>query len=96
MAVRYQLTSPRRLFRAVAALALASSFVFTGISVSQAESEISGGSLQYVTVQSGDSLWSLAQAYAADSDPRDWIAEVVILNSLSTTELEPGQQIALP
>lgn len=96
MAVRYQLTNPRRLFRAMAALALAVSFVFAGISGSQAGSEISGGSLEYITVQPGDSLWGLAEIYAGSTDPRDWIAEVVLLNSLSSAELTPGQQIALP
>ncbi|MFM1778868.1 MAG: hypothetical protein RIS51_13 [Actinomycetota bacterium] len=96
MAARYQLTNPRRLFRAVAALALTLSFVFAGISVSQAGSEISGGSLQFITVQAGDSLWTLAETHAGDADPRDWIAEVVLLNALTSSELAPGQQIALP
>lgn len=96
MATRYQLTNPRRLFRAVAAIILAISFVFAGISGSQAGSEISGGSLQFVTVEPGDSLWKLAEVHAGDSDPRDWIAEVVILNALASAELTPGQQIALP
>ncbi len=50
----------------------------------------------YVTVQYGDSLWSLANVYAPNSDPRDWIAEVVLLNALSSVDLTPGQQIALP
>ena len=54
------------------------------------------GELLYVTVQSGDSLWSLADSYAPNEDPRDWIAEVVLLNALETAELTPGQQIALP
>lgn len=96
MATKYQLTNPRQLFRAVAVIVLAISFVFAGISGSQAGSEISGGSLQYVTVEAGDSLWSLAEIHAGDSDPRDWIAEVVVLNALQNAELTPGQQIALP
>jgi hypothetical protein len=54
------------------------------------------GELEYVTVQYGDSLWSLANVYAPNSDPRDWIAEVVLLNALSSVDLTPGQQIALP
>ncbi len=96
MALRYRLTQPRRLFRAVGALALTLSVVFAGISVSQAGSEISGGSLQYITVSAGDSLWSLAEQHAGSTDPRDWIAEVVMLNALKSSELAPGQQIALP
>ena len=91
----YRLTNPRRLFRGLAILALAASFTMASISGSFAGSE-EPGVLEYVTVQSGDSLWSLADAYAPDADPRDWIAEVVLLNALTTVELTPGQQIALP
>ncbi len=91
----YRLTSPRRLFRGIAVLALAASFTMASISGSVAGSQESG-ELEYVTVQSGDSLWSLADAYAPNQDPRDWIAEVVLLNALSSVDLTPGQQIALP
>jgi len=91
----YRLTNPRRLFRGLAIVALAASFSMASISGSFAGSQ-EPGELQYVPVQSGDSLWSLADAYAPNEDPRDWIAEVVLLNALETAELAPGQQIALP
>ncbi len=91
----YRLTNPRRLFRGIAVLALAASFTMASISGSFAGSQ-EPGELEYVTVQSGDSLWSLADAYAPNQDPRDWIAEVVLLNALSSVDLTPGQQIALP
>ncbi|MEY2695155.1 MAG: hypothetical protein RL460_98 [Actinomycetota bacterium] len=91
----YRLTNPRRLFRGIAILALAASFTMASISGSFAGSQ-EAGELEYVTVQYGDSLWSLANVYAPNSDPRDWIAEVVLLNALSSVDLTPGQQIALP
>ncbi len=91
----YRLTNPRRLFRGIAVLALAASFTMASISGSVAGSQ-EPGELEYVTVQSGDSLWSLADSYAPNQDPRDWIAEVVLLNALSSVDLTPGQQIALP
>lgn len=91
----YRLTNPRRLFRGLAILALAASFSMASISGSFAGSQ-EAGELEFVTVQSGDSLWSLADVYAPNDDPRDWIAEVVLLNALETAELTPGQQIALP
>jgi len=91
----YRLTNPRRLFRGIAILALAASFTMASISGSFAGSQ-EPSELEYVTVQSGDSLWSLADAYAPNQDPRDWIAEVVLLNALSSVDLTPGQQIALP
>lgn len=53
-------------------------------------------SYQFVTVHSGESLWQLAEKYAPNTDPRDFIAEVVSLNQLKTSVVEPGQRIALP
>jgi LysM repeat protein len=61
-----------------------------------ATSSSSSASFEYITVQSGQSLWSLASQYAPNQDPRDWIAQVVSLNALTQAEVQPGQQIALP
>lgn len=94
-ATSYRLTNPRKLFRGVAIVALAASFSIASISGSFAGTEASAP-LEYVTVVSGDSLWSLADQHADNMDPRDWIAEVVLMNALSSTDLVPGQQIALP
>ena len=47
-------------------------------------------------VQSGDTLWSIATAQAPDSDPRDFVAEIVELNQLQTAVLVPGQDLLLP
>jgi LysM repeat protein len=90
----YRLTNPRRLARAVAVLALAVGLSVLGITGSVATNE-TPSPLDYLTVGQGDTLWSLAQDHA-NGDPRDWIAEVVLLNGLTSSELAPGQQIALP
>jgi LysM repeat protein len=50
----------------------------------------------YVTVSAGDSMWDLASKYGHGMDPRDWIAEAVALNNLQSTNLQAGQQLALP
>jgi LysM repeat protein len=50
----------------------------------------------YVTVQAGQSLWSIAEDIAPASDPRDVIAEIRSLNQLSTSSVQPGQRIAIP
>ena len=91
----YRLTNPRRLVRAVVVLALSFAISILGISGSFAGST-QGVEVEFVTVQSGDSLWELADKYASSQDPRDWIARIVMLNALETVELTPGQQIALP
>lgn len=91
----YQLTNPRRLVRAVVILTLSFVISILGITGSFAGGA-PGATLEFVTVQSGDSLWELADKYAPSQDPRDWIARVVMVNALETVELTPGQQIALP
>lgn len=93
--VSYKLTNPVKLLRAVAILAVALGFTFSSISGSVAGDQPTA-ELTYVTVQQGDSLWEMAAEYAPTEDPRDWIAEVAMLNALTSVDLTPGQQIALP
>ncbi|WP_223690892.1 LysM peptidoglycan-binding domain-containing protein [Leifsonia poae] len=50
----------------------------------------------YVTVSSGQSLWSIAEKVAPSADPRDVIADIVSLNQLDTAVVSPGQRIAIP
>lgn len=50
----------------------------------------------YVTVLAGQSLWQIAAEVAPNEDPRDFIADVVSLNALTSAEVVPGQRIALP
>ncbi len=47
-----------------------------------------------VVVQSGDSLWSIAQRLAPGSDPRSVVARLARLNKLADgAQLVPGQQL---
>jgi len=95
MVGKYELQNPRKLVRAL--LILASVLLTTVLPFSAyASSEQPEAEFQYVTVSNGDSMWDLAKAYGKGKDPRDWIAEAVILNNLESPELQAGQQIALP
>lgn len=71
-----------------------------GLSPAQANSETSKsatqGNFAYITVMSGETLWTIAQRYAPNQDPRDYIANVVALNNLNDSVLTPGMQLALP
>jgi hypothetical protein len=51
---------------------------------------------QHVTVQSGQSLWSIAEKVAPSADPRNVIADIISLNQLDSAVVSPGQRIAIP
>jgi LysM repeat protein len=51
---------------------------------------------EHVTVQNGESLWTIAQHIAPNVDPRDVIAAIVDLNGLSSASVQPGQRLAIP
>lgn len=53
-------------------------------------------SFSYVTVESGQSLWQLAEELAPAADPRDTIAQIMTLNQLDSADVFAGQQLALP
>lgn len=50
----------------------------------------------YVTINAGESLWQVAERVAPASDPRDVVADIVSLNQMSSSSVEPGQRIAIP
>jgi hypothetical protein len=81
------------------ALPLAIGALFAAVSAGDAaatDATVSSTStLTWITVESGETLWSLAEELAPTKDPRDVIAEIVSLNQLHS-ELQPGQRIALP
>jgi LysM repeat protein len=67
-----------------------------GRSVSEAAPPSEQPAQHLVTVQHGDSLWTLARQVAPDNDPREVVAQIRDLNDLSSSGLTPGQQLVLP
>lgn len=49
-----------------------------------------------ITVDQGDSLWSLAEECGYDSNRNDFIDEVMDMNHMTTTKLREGQKLAVP
>lgn len=49
-----------------------------------------------VTVEAGESLWTVAARIAPHDDPRLVIADIQSLNHLATPEVEPGEQLIVP
>lgn len=89
----------RRLITLVIAVPLALAAFFAVVSTGQAAATdgatATDSSLVWITIESGETLWSLAQQIAPTKDPRDVIADIVSLNQLNS-DLQPGQRIALP
>lgn len=51
----------------------------------------------FVTVESGDTLWDIATRYSSDeTDIRKFIYEISSLNDIDGTALTPGQEIKIP
>jgi len=53
-------------------------------------------SLHSVVVLPGQSLWSIASKYEPGSDPRDVIQQIIDINALGSTSVQPGQRLWLP
>ncbi len=55
-----------------------------------------GDQFEYVVVQPGSSLWSLASHLDPAADPRDLVSEIVRLNQLPGSSVQAGDAIAVP
>ncbi|MCT9931084.1 LysM peptidoglycan-binding domain-containing protein [Planotetraspora sp. A-T 1434] len=52
--------------------------------------------LPYVTVQRGDTLWGIARAVSAGDDPAPLVRQIMNLNGLSDSLIQPGTRLYLP
>lgn len=72
--------------------------LFVAVSLAQIQA-VSGEDGKYteVTVERGDSLWSLSSRHKPEHlDTRDYIEMVVSLNDLNSAVLFPGQVLKMP
>jgi LysM repeat protein len=53
-------------------------------------------SLRSVVVQPGESLWAIAVRADPAADPRSVIQEIIDINALHSTSVQPGQRLWLP
>jgi hypothetical protein len=92
-----QTQAARKFFRSAVIVAIAATSVFGFVSTAAANnSAANSADFEYITVESGQTLWDLAEQVAPRSNPQDWMQDVVNLNGLTSTDLQPGQRIALP
>ena len=64
----------------------------TGTTVSAASSK----NYIYISVQSGDSLWSIAEKYSKGGDLRDFVQEIISLNNMQDSVVDAGMRLAIP
>ena len=98
-ATRLRLTKRGRMvLTGLVAVPMALMLGFSALSSGPAAAGNSAGNavLQSVTVQSGQSLWSIAESIAPNRDPRDVIAEIIKLNGLDSAEVPAGITLSLP
>jgi predicted Zn-dependent protease len=92
-----QVPAARKFFRSAVIVAIAATSVFGFVSTAAANnSSANPAKFEYVTIQAGQTLWDLAEQVAPNSNPQDWMQDVVNLNGLTSTDLKPGQRLALP
>jgi LysM repeat protein len=53
------------------------------------------GRTGYVTVEPGDTLWSVASRTAPDRDPHDVVAELIRLNGLGSGAVHAGEVLRI-
>jgi Tfp pilus assembly protein FimV len=98
-----QLSNPVRLTRrgrVVVVLGLLAALLTGGFTLGHAPSEATGRThlLQprTVTVQAGDTLWTVAERIAPHVDPRLVVAQIQQLNHLESPQLLAGTQLVVP
>jgi LysM domain len=67
-----------------------------GINAGGATATSSSTPLAKVTVVGGETLWSLAKQVAPNADPRDVVADIMSVNRLTSADIQPGEQLAIP
>ena len=80
---------------AVVGLGLLAGTVATG-TVSVAGDRGAAPVTHQVVVQPGQTLWQLATKAMPGTDPREAVVRLRELNRLSTTSVQPGQQLLVP
>ena len=86
----------RAVFLLAIVITLANQLPHLVAGASATNSKVDPGNISYVSVHAGDTLWSLAQRLAPNTDPRDWIDTVTTMNDLGTSGVFAGERLAVP
>lgn len=86
----------RTLFVISAMSLMLAGMIFNQSAVATDQTVVGSKAFNYVSVMPGDTLWELAETYSEGKNQQDWIAEVILLNNLSSATLSTGDKLALP
>jgi len=87
----------RRVLLAVLAVPLAAGIAFGALNGGAADATRDATApLQFVTVEPGETLWSVATDIAPGADPRDVIADLMSFNRLPSADVPAGLHLAIP
>jgi predicted Zn-dependent protease len=86
----------RAVFLLAAVITVANQLPHFVAGASATDTKVNPGSITYVSVHAGDTLWSLAQRLAPNTDPRDWIDKVTTMNNLGSAGVLAGERLAVP
>jgi hypothetical protein len=90
------IVNPRRFAQRLGMLVVAGFAIFGFIFGQVASATDTKAEQVYYSVASGDTLWKIASDLAPNQDPRDFIAQLVELNKLTSDSVTPGQRLLLP
>ena len=80
----------------LAALVVLGAFILISPHTANAGNNSQGAGTRYVTVQSGDTLWDIAQEVDPKTDPRDTMVQISKLNDLQGSTVKVGQRLEVP
>lgn len=89
-------TRGRALILLLTVLALFTVVVASGRITAEATTTQTGPAAAIVVVQPGESLWSIAQQVAPNTDPRETVSRIRDLNGLGDAVVTPGQSLVVP
>lgn len=93
---RYLIKDQRKFKRFIFVLVLIISVVtFTSITTISAYSK-DIAKFDYITVQKGDTFWSIATDYARNKDVREVIYIISEINNINNKPIIPGDKIKIP
>ena len=77
-------------------LIIAAIVMLTFIKAPFAKADVDSASNIEITVCSGDTLWDIADRYCDNTDVRNFITDIKILNNMTSSEIYAGEKILIP